>query len=91
MNARRHRVSQARRESLVERTQRFINDHPEMIPEPMSYKSVGFDKCIVCGCVRPKEEMLGLFCGFGCAAHNAANNRSDYSNNIASDYAAGRF
>jgi len=59
--------------TLAERTQRFLDAHPELIPQPLSYKSIGFDRCTECGAIRPKEEMLESTCGFTCHANKMFN------------------
>lgn len=73
MNARKHRIIESRRLSLVERTQRFINNHPEFIPEPLSYETIGFLKCAseACSHIRPIEEMINGYCSVSCFSKEA--------------------
>lgn len=63
----------ASKPTRVERTQKFLDAHPELIPEPLSYSSIGFDKCTECGVLRPHEEMLQGTCGFKCHSNRLFN------------------
>ncbi len=69
MNARKHRAIESRRLNQTERTQRFIDKHPELIPQPLSYTSIGFAACAnsSCNAIRPREEMIGRYCSLKCS------------------------
>jgi hypothetical protein len=64
-----HRTIEARRLNVAERTQKFLDRHPEFIPEPLNFVSKGFSNCASCGIIRPTEEMIHGCCGFNCAAN----------------------
>lgn len=65
-----YREIESRRLTLNERTQKFLDRHPELIPAPLSYNTIGFDHCANNNCshVRPREEMISGCCSFECAS-----------------------